>query len=251
MNFEQIIKENKQFNSWKDNLEKQIKNKELEIKKLNMTINANDFRQLAYDKAREVFNILKYNLEYNTERKQFENILKELKIKKYPILNKGHYYPIINEMNFLTDKQKHDLDEFLERFENSYVMIGCSAWYNLKFDKGLEDKIFNFLYDNGIVQKTYAIYCTCGSPECSPRIITEEEYNKFIDYHSITQEDIDKMTDEEYEDYDKRWGEEGYFESGCWNDGDVEVCSIDDLKEHCRLYRYKNVTEANRKLDEI
>lgn len=244
MNIKDILELNEKYNIYKTETELKLKEESLKIEKLNKQLSIEEFTSLSYKEAKDVYTKLYYNLDYQNQRKQLEKLLQELKEKEYPILLKAHYYPIINEIDFLTDSQKNKLDTALFKFKNSYIMTESTIWYSV-FDINLSDKVLEFLYSNKIVSKTYSLSCTCGSDECTPDVITEEQYNKFIAYHSITEDEVNKMTDEEHEDYDKKWSKEGYFEVGCWNDGGYEICSIDDLKEHAELYKYFNNTKPD------
>lgn len=246
MNLKEIVNKNKEVNEWYKNIEKQKEDKKKEIELINSEINTGDVKALEYDKAKEILQILKDNLTYN-QLKDFKNILKELKIKKYPILNKAHYYPIINQIDFLNDKQKHDLDEVLYHFETKMIVQESRLWESLHYNKEAENKIFDFLYNNKIVKKTYIIY---GSDEFENTIVSEEQYNNFIKYHSVTKEEKENMTNEEYNNYENRWGNEGYFAVDT-DEGYLEIYTIKDLKKYAKPYYYELVAKADYSLDNI
>lgn len=246
MNLQTIIKKNQEYRKAKKLCDEMYK----ELRNINNLINPDDLKEISFEEIKEIYGLIQYCI----NDKNIENQIKELYIaakkEKYPILNKAHYYPIINELDFLTDEQKNKLDYALMQFHNGNIMTGSSRWMDLNFDKETTDKILEFLYNKGIISKTYHLKCRCGSFECRDEIITEEQYNKFIKYHSITSEQIDRMTDEERDKYEDNW-HDGYFEVGCWNDGGYEVCNIDDWDNARKIIYYVNNTEPDRSLDDI
>jgi hypothetical protein len=246
MNLKGILVLNNEYTQWRKDMDIQIESRRKQIEYTNEAeFPIDEFRSLNYDEAKKVFEVIKNNLDFQNQRKQLEKTLEEIKNKEYPILNKAHYYPVLNEIDFLTDKQKHELDKVLYRFKNRYIMTHSTAWGELRFDSNLTKRVFEFLYDKGIVQKNFILRCHCNDGECSPVIISEERYKKFIDYYSITKEEINKMTAEELLDYENRWSKEGYFEVPCWNDGYYEVGSIKELEDNIEDYYYKNVAEPD------
>jgi hypothetical protein len=213
--------------------------KKIEIKQLNNSISMESIRALGYEKAKEVFKEVRYNLEQDV-KDQFIALLKELKEAAYPILKKAHYYPIINEMDFLTDAQKNSLDSILIEFRNSYIMTRCGAWYDLKFSQELTEKALAFLYEKGILKKYYVVTCPCGDDRT---FISEDEYAKFKRYYEIekmlSQGKIDE-SGKEYEEYDNLF-DELQFEVGCFECDGREITCMEDIDNHCKI-EYKNTT---------
>lgn len=43
----------------------------------------------------------------------------------------------------------------------------------------------------------------------------------------------------------------GCFETGCWNDGSIEICSLEDFNKNLRRVEYKVKIKPDTTLDEI
>lgn len=239
MTLQELIKENTDHIEWKIKMKEVISEQNKRINAINKSnFPLDEFKALSYLEAKKTYETIHQNLEHE-QCLQLEEVLEEIKINDYPALSIAHYYPVINEIDYLDANQKKQLDEVLRCFSNkNYLITTSSIWFELNFNEELTEKILNFLYKKGILQKNYAFYCSCGSEDCDPLIITREQYDKFIAYHSVTRSQFDNMTDEEKKDHNNRW-EEGYFEVPCWNDGNKEICSIEDLQKNAKEYFYK------------
>lgn len=243
MDLKEILLKNKMFNSWKQDIDEQIKTKKENIKEINDTILEKDFKEMTYNEAKDFYDVIKYNLTYKEKVEEVGKWLQELKTKEYPILNKAHYYPIINEIDFLTDKQKHELDKALYDFKSGYIMIGSSRWHKVNLDKEVENKVFEFLYDKKIVEKFYHILCPNEySEHCQSicKTISEEKYDINKKYYSFRGK---KITDEE-----NKWCEEQFekgniiYELSCMDcDSYLEVDSWDDIQSNVIGITYKIV----------
>jgi hypothetical protein len=245
---QQLESKNKAYKLFKAELDKRIKGLEDTIAAFNNSIDLEEiYNNFTYQEIKHTYNNLKDNTTYDFNKK-FYDLLQRKKKATYPELSIAPNYPIINEMDFLTEDQKSGLDNLLAHSfdKGSYIMTGSSAWNKVfKYNYELTNKVLEFLHSKGILERTYRLSCGCGSSECSSKYITQEQYDKFIAYHSITQEQFDNMTDEEYEIRMDKWEEEGYFYTGCWNGSDVEVCSIEDLKKKVKIGDYKNIADRD------
>lgn len=233
---QEIVKENEDYKKLKEECNK----KYAKLKLINNGINLEEVKQLTYQQIKSLYELTKYCIEDDSIQNGLKEIYKEAKIKEYPILGKAHHYPILNELDFLTDKQKNEIDETLVRFYGGDIITNCSAWRDLKLTKEQTEKVLEFLYNKGLATRTYRILCECG---CSKKYITEEQYNKFVAYHSVKPE--------EYEKHESKWKEDGYFYIGCWNDGDREICSIEDLKRYAKPYCYELNAEPDSTYEEL
>lgn len=200
MNLKDIVVKNQEFNKWSKGLEEDIKVKKETLKALNATqFNIEEFKELSYEKAKEVFEVLKHNIDFGEQYKQLECALAEIKLNTFEILKVAHYYPSINNLSYLTDTQKHDVDKLLYRIKKGgFIHRGSSGWYGLRLSKEVEEKLLNDLYNLGITERYYKLTCShCGQWS---EVVSEEQYlnNKKI-FEIIDKQKENKATDEEIE----------------------------------------------------
>lgn len=177
MDLKELVKRNKEFNEWKEKLEEEIKLKHNEMKEFNkIELSLEDYLRLPYEEAKEVFEIVKFNLEYGSQRKEIENALDTIKRNKYTILNVAHYYPEINNLDYLTNEQKNSIDKVLYGFGvGNYIYTRSNTWYRLGLSKDIEERLFNDLYKLGVVERCYELTClTCCSRTIM--VLSEEQY---------------------------------------------------------------------------
>lgn len=245
----QIENKNRAYNLSKTELDNKLKQLREDIDNFNNSINLDEiYNNFTYQQIKETYNNIKSDTTYDF-REKFEELLQKKKKATYPELSIASNYPIINEMDFLTIEQKTGLDNLLAKNfdKGSYVMTGSTAWNKVfKYNNELTDKVLEFLHSKGVLERTYKISCGCGEySDCTGELITQEQYDKFISVHSISDDKIDKMNDEEYENYRKQLEEDGYFNSGCWNGNDVEVYSIEGLEKHAKVNYYRNIADRD------
>lgn len=176
MGIKEIVAKNKEFNDWRKGLEEEIKAKKEELELFNKSeFDIEEFKKLAYNEAKEVFEEIKYNLEYNTQRKQVEEALKNIKENTYKILKAAHYFPAINDLEYLTTPEKNLIDSFLYMVKKGgYIHTGSTGWYKIRLSKEKEEKLFNDLYEKGIIERCYQLNCSrCGDWS---EVISEERY---------------------------------------------------------------------------
>lgn len=245
MTINEILKENIEFNNWKTVIENSIKYKQESIKELNENLNLEEFKTLSYENAKNIFSQIRWNLESNLV-KQIESILQQIKEETYPMLKKAHFYPVINNIEFLTDKEKHNLDELLYKLGKfSYIHTCSSSWYNLNFDDNKTQQVLDFLYENNIIEKNYRLLCGCRS---DGETLSEEEYNnhkKFFEIETKLGNEYGKestATDEEYNWY-YEFMEERLWSVGCFECDGRELESWDDFKEYTLMYKVKAMAD--------
>jgi len=78
-----ILLQNQNYNNWKNEIELKLDEEKKKIEKLNKSLDIDEFKLLPYDKAKEVFSTIKYNLDFQNQRKQLEKIIqiKESEVK--------------------------------------------------------------------------------------------------------------------------------------------------------------------------
>ena len=246
MNLKEIILANEKHNFKIQELEDAIEHKNDIIEILNKEINYEEFRELTYLNAKEIYEMLKYNMPIG-DRSNLKTILDEIKRSEYPILNGAYKYPILNDMDFISNEQKVMLDDHLNYIHKGYLYTSCGAWYSMEVNHEQTDKILDFLIQNKILEKAYVIYCDCGD-KCSPDLFSQEVYDEFIAYHNGEFDEL-KITEDGIED-DVIW-KKGYMEVGCWNDGHMEIDNKEEFLESVQVHGYKVIGVPDRSLDEI
>lgn len=203
---------------------------------INNKINTEDFTDMTYLEVKEVFNKIYWELS-KENRTIIEDLLKNKKQLEYPLINDVHYYPILNELlPTITKENRIKMDEKLKECHKK----------GENFGRYLDDKeILNLLIDNKILEKAYVFKCTCGDPMCGQKILTQEQYDKFMYYHNSL-----KNKDKDDDWYDEHW-EDGYLMTDCWNDGHYEVCDINDFNKHLNCIRYRVIAKPDTSLDEL
>lgn len=241
MNLQEIIKENKYYQSEKEALELQLRNRKATVQSVNEDIDMDDIKLLPYYEAKSIHKLIYWNINKN-QQDQLDAIVTQLKKDEYPQLTKAHCYPVINEMDFISDTQKVELDKLLSSLYTCYIYTGSSAWHNLKLNHDTTDKVLTFLHDKEIIEKSYVIKCDCGSSECDGRRISQQRYDEFVNFHKHSNGRI-------WEDDDDT--SKGYIDVPCWNDGGKEIYELDTFMNEIELFSYKNITKPDTSLDEV
>jgi len=165
-----------------------------------------------------------------------KNILEEKKAKEYPEVNEVKYYPATKEIDWLNEDQKVSLDKMLKESYNNFIKA--------RDIELLEPRIIRFLMQNGIIERIYVFGCGCGRGDCSEKEITEKFLSKLKMYW-LKQA---KGTTTKEEDMEMGYG---YFEIDCWNDRDIEICSLEDFKNNVRSVRYEVIKKPNLTFEEV
>ncbi|WP_342761958.1 hypothetical protein [Bacillus sp. BR3(2024)] len=196
---EQILTKYKEFNEFLvsvsiDDLRKQFNRQEL-----------NTFKDQLYDaKLRS----LAYEISKMTD---------EMKIEEFPQLLGVHHFPIINEIDFLTEEQKINLDKELVRYRvGNYV----SGLWEVTRDEKVRGQLLTWLLNNGVLETKHAVLCPyCHNGNITQIMTTKEKDNldaMFIQYKKEYAEDLEEKL-------------QNILEFGCMEcDSFTEV---DDLKE--------------------
>lgn len=111
--------------------------------------------------TKELYEVKQRSLAY-----EISQITDEMKKEEYPELLGVHHFPILRQIDFLSEEKKKELDEFLVRFrKGNYV---SNFWRVVKTDE-LAKQVEAFLEEHGIVERKYAVYC----PHCTDSYISE------------------------------------------------------------------------------
>lgn len=242
MKLEYIVNKNKEFNDFKDEMNEKIKNEKIKLNDLNSKLDIDEFMKLDYDKAKEIYNLLDPNISYKEERDNLKKALDEIKVREHPILLKAHYYPCINEIDYLSDNQKNKLDKALYRFYNNQIALWSNLWRDINLSERTTKKVLDFLYGKGILSIKYEVYCNCRNGGDN-RLITEEMYNDHKRYFKIDNrihegEEVSEEESDWYYDFeeDKRI----WYVSCSYCEG-REINSMSDIDDNSSKI-YTNVT---------
>lgn len=192
--------------------------------------------KLSYIEAKKLYKLILSRSNDKSMCERMKKIVDDKKIKEYPEIMDVHYYPIIKDIDFLDNDEKIALDKLIK---NSYRNRRCAADIET-----LNEDTINFLIDNDILEKRYIFHCDCGSFDCDDKVITQERFDRLKEYWIKAEQGL--TTDEE--DEGMRYG---CFETGCWNDGSIEICSLNDFNDNLRRIEYKVKIEPDMTLDDI
>ncbi|WP_121616595.1 hypothetical protein [Virgibacillus halodenitrificans] len=139
---EEILNKYKKFNDYLENIDLNSLRNNFSRQELN------DFKNKLYD-------IKIRSLPY-----EISNMTKEMKEEEYPELLGIHHYPILKEIDFLTEKEKMDLDNFLVKFIPNRDFVQ-TFWKVVKSPKKTE-LLKKYLIEKGVVEERYVVKC----PNC-------------------------------------------------------------------------------------
>lgn len=244
MKINEILEKNKIYSQWKEEVELQLKNKKDEIHELNSQIDFNEIEKLGYEKAKELFEVIKNNLHYKEQRPKFVELLERLKEIEYPQIKKAHYYPLLNEIDFLSEDKIKILDTTLYKYKKNWN-INNRNWNlfgAITYDQEVVDKIIKFMLDKDMLSTKYILTCPCGEES---EEISEQKYLNMKKYFDIEKrfktDDVSEEEENWYEDFDAY--RQGVVEIGCECEG-LEICSMEDIDDNLS-FEYKLKIDAN------
>lgn len=208
-----------------------------QVREVNDNVDLDEIKsKLSYKEAKELYKLILSRSNNKARCEEIKKIVEDKKIEEYPQIKDVHYYPIIKNIDFLSNKEKISLDRFIK-----------DSYRNRRYAEDIEDlddRIKDFLIDNNIIEKRYIFHCDCGSFECDDKVVTQERFDKLKDYWIKEEQGLTTHEEDEEMRY-------GCFETGCWNDGSVEICSLDDFNDNLRRIDYKVLLEPDMTLDNI
>lgn len=210
-----------------------------ETRLINDSLDLEEVRKnLDYAKTKELYITLLCRINDKDKLNKLKNIMSNKKEEEYPEILKVHYYPIIKEIDFLSEENKIELDKILKECYGSGIQR--SLLYS-----NLDKKVLNFLIENKVLEKEYIFHCNCDDEECYDKVITQDYFDKLKDYWNKEQQGIE-TTHEEDEQLNY-----GCFSTDCWNDGNVEISSLDDFNKNLRRVDCKFIQKPDMTLDDI
>ncbi|AMN31082.1 hypothetical protein BFS06_14430 [Clostridium perfringens] len=190
-------------------------------------------------------------------------------VEKFPLMNKAHYYPELNELNELEGvsfEEICDIDTLINSMykikhipDNHYTYIGIP-----KYDYDNGNKIIDFLIKRGILERYYKFKCCnclcCGTSK------SEEEFKKYLEMFKINSK-VRKRLPLSIEESNKYYKSDTafidvsentkYFRFDVWCDecsvdseeGYVVVTSLEDLEKLNKSEWYKIIKKPDLSLD--
>lgn len=139
----------------------------------------------------ETIDLIQLKKEYTRdELNQFKNEISEIKLRslsyeigkltdqmkkeEYPELLGVHNYPVLKDIDFLSEKEKIDVDNFLVKHipNRDYVQ---NIWHVVKTDKK-QKLLTQFLLEKGIVEERHVLVCpNCSDNHLSKFLTTKEK----------------------------------------------------------------------------
>jgi hypothetical protein len=123
--------------------------------------------------SKQLYNVKTRSLSY-----EISKIADEMKLQEFPQLLGVHRFPVIQEMDFLTDTQKIELDKFLGTFRKGNYVNGL--WRIVKNTEKAK-KIEQFMVGKGVFDEEFVATCPNCSDEHVSNILTKEQKEKVVE----------------------------------------------------------------------
>lgn len=125
-------------------------------------------------------------------------IIDAKKLEEYPELLQVHNFPVLKEIDFMTEEQKIKLDERMSGFRVGESIGGISRF--------VSDyrKLEKFLVEKGVAERFYYLQCSCEEMFLSDELSEEDKVKLEVimkkEYNGLTE----KWTKEDKEFYDEK-----------------------------------------------
>lgn len=164
-----------EINAQYKELERKVREYYKELKELNARIDLNEIEDnCSYAEVKQIYDTIKYSTADKSVVEKVINIMNNKKETEYPEVLKVHYFPEILKFDFLKEEDKIKLDRYLRE---------AYRFYSKRREiKNFNKKTIEALIEAKIIEKEYMLYCTCGSSECSPKIIKESRLKEYEEY---------------------------------------------------------------------
>lgn len=204
-------------------------------KELNEHLEKIDLNQLCQLYSRQELNDFKsklYDVRLRSLAYEIGEVTKKMKEEEYPELLGIHHYPVLKEIDFLSEEEKLELDKFLVKFvpNRDYVQ---SFWRVVK-STVKTNRLKEFLIEKGVVEERHVIKCPSCHQSYASIIMTNEQKN-----------DLDNLlkSDADYEDLEK------YLHFMC--DDCFHELDINEINEFCTEILLKMIMKRDSSLDNV
>ena len=155
-----------------NDLEK-IKEKFIEFSTYLESIDLNDLRKKHTRAELKKLSEDLYSINIRSLAYEIKKIVDEMKKEEFPELLGVHHFPVLKEIDFLTEEKKIELDEHLARFRAGNYLYGLR---NVIRDSDKVKMVEQFLLEKGIVEDRYYVLCpVCGTGHISDELNKEEK----------------------------------------------------------------------------
>lgn len=163
---------------------------------------------------------------------EISQLTAEMKKEEFPDLLGVHYFPVIKEMEFLTQDEKIKLDKYLARLRKGYR---ADNWHLVTNDNNKHIPIKDFLLEKEIVSKKFLVLC----PHCNDTHISEY----------LTKEQMEEFKTN-LKNYHNDKNDESLIAVSKIIDGNYcDECDEDYSVEDIKSYRFEEYTLMNGKPD--
>ncbi|MBT3123271.1 MULTISPECIES: hypothetical protein [Bacillus] len=161
-------------------------------------LNSIDLSQLCSMYSRKELQELKdtlHKIDIRSLPYELRTKIDEMKHREYPQLLGVYRYPVINEIDFLSDQEKTDLDKHLGRLRVNDPVLGL--WRAIRVQE-MQTKALDWLADRGVLTRVYEVLCPdCLGEPVSRRLSADEKLKlekEFTEYKkSGTDKDYHKL----------------------------------------------------------
>jgi len=213
-------------------------------------INVEDFKQ--YDRAElKEFNeeLRKYTF-FRSLSLEVSEVMDKKKKEEYPELLKIYHYPDIKEIDFLSEEDKVNLDNYIVSLGFSrYLYKSSHAWYMLskKWGKETQEKVFQFLVNKEILERMYKMGVCHDS-----LILSKEKVNNYLKYFDMKKRQKELTNEEWNEYYDLENSLDiKYCCMDCNNEVTITIDDIKDVLNNSYCHIYKVIKERDKSLDNV
>lgn len=218
-------------------IREQTLNKYKELNEHLLSIDLNQLRQHYTRQELDEFKSELNGIKLRSLAYEISKITKQIKEKEYPDLLGVHHFPIINEIDFLPEKTKIDLDSYLLKHRVGNFVY--SFWKVVPREDSRK-QLEQWLEEKGVIEKHYAVIC----PNCYERNIS-----KFMT--PTEKETLEKM----FKQYKTSYDNESYeylskvLDNGCSECDDW--MEFEDMEELRFKDEYKMMMEKDTSLDNV
>lgn len=179
---------------------------------------------------------------------EVDKTVKKKKEEEYPELLGVHHYPVIKEIDFISEEDKIALDTYLVKLGfRSYIHKYSNAWREVsKHWRGeIGQDVLNFLVEKGIIELLYRVEV------CHEKYtMDKEKMDKYFRYFELEEK---SKTQEEWDEYFELTEEIelGTYCDECDEDVKITKEMLVKAQNSPGCYVYKLLKERDKSLDNV
>lgn len=243
MDIKEIIEKNKEYRE----KENELKILYRELKEINDSITGDMLNGMSYLELKEFSKLSKFAFS-SDKQKEFDLYFKNRREEEFPKLKGVIYFPVIDEIDFISEDKKIALDRFFNKVrKGTYFVPTTNKFFTIGLSRELSGKILDFLYEKGMFERLVKLKCYCGE---DAQIIKQSEYDEYIRYLSLTDDEFAELNEEEEEKYFK-FSDGIYISCNSWDcDMSEYLKTVEELDKR-KSYVYKFVATPDSSSDEL